>query len=988
MTLDSEQRFENDLISWLGNEGWNTYESNDTYGGTKLDNETGRSASDIIHTTLLEDALTKLNPDLSEDEIIKTIEKITAKLRTQDSLVVSNKDFHEMLRSGVTININTPRGPKNRNVTILDLDKPENNRFDAVSQHTYTNKNGQIRPDIALFINGIPVVLGELKGAGQGRTTTNAHSDMQAYESEHDELFYPAIFNIVATQHAIKYGAVGADFTQYNPWKPEDINPDAKQHGHGYNVEESTRSLCKPARLLEFIDDFVFYDVAGVSNSKIVPRHQQYFATKKMFERVEKAKKKGLNHSEGLIWHTQGSGKSFTMYFAARIAATQKNAKSLILVDRKDLREQMGRELQRIEPRFNVEVVDNGHRLKDAIQGGSDIVLTTLQLFDGVKDKLQTKETYIFADEAHRNMEKDYGSHLESAFPPNEPPMVNHFGFTGTPVSDKPRNTFSHYSSDELENESPYLHRYSMESGVDEKTIVPVDIVDKTDTLNWIIDNKTIDNEFMSEYGSETEQEALEFINKHLSVRDIAALSSRTEAIAEDIHEYYKKNVEPRKYSNKAMVVTGSREAAAKIGSKLIDIYSDDEVKVLYTKGENDSHLLKEHYKSSEERKKIREAFKEDDNPKILVVCSMLLTGFDAPVLGTIFMDRKLKGHRLMQAIARANRPNGGKKFGEIVDYWGVSEEINGMYENVDTDITIYVSENKDEFINEFDSQMEQIVSQCDMDKQPHEIAEELYSRRDHDKYMEDFKRLRDLKESIEPDKRLFENSREEHFEQLEQVHKSIHSLENEGDVEEIDKRRLKQRAKESIESGVEVERDSSEGDPDTSLTVDDWLPENMQVRQKKKKLQTVLKKRSAQSPAFKDLSKRVEEIIQEWNHGKSSTETMEELEEVTDELEERTTPNEVDGGEWLEQVMKDVVEVEMDVESIDDNVSNFLVGEFLDVWEERRQMDEEKRKEEITREIKRSMIQQGDLYRELTKSGFADKATEYLVRNMERMEA
>jgi type I restriction enzyme R subunit len=722
-------------------------------------------------------------------------------------------------------------------------------------------------------------------------------------------------------------------------------------------------------------------------NIKVIPRHQQYFATEKVFERVDDIKNRGINGARGLIWHTQGSGKSFTMYFASRIASRNRGSRVLILVDRKDLREQMGEELTRIESGFDTTVVTSQDELIEAVEGSHDIILTTIQLFDGIKEPIQGgRETYIFSDEAHRNMEKDYGSHLEAAFPPKSRPHVHHFGFTGTPVSSKNRDTFNHYTVDGYKEDEPYLHRYSMKRGVEEGTIVEVDITERKNILDWKIDKDRIDNSFLEQFGDKNQDEVLKYVDEELTVRDVAEHSGRTDAIAQDINNYYNKYVTNRRYSDKAMVVTASRKSAAQMYEKLVELRGEDEVAVLYSSAEEDEDIIENNYVGSDERKNIRTAFKEDENPRILVVCSMLLTGFDAPVLGTIFMDRMLQEHRLMQAIARANRPNEGKKFGEIVDYWGITEDIENMYEDMNDEVTLYVSRNKEKFLEEFDSQLEELESQCSEDMPAHNAAN-IYENRNHDKFYEDFKRLRDIKSAVEPDKRIFEQNREERYEAMKQVYKTIKSVEEQDEVENtVDKKEFKKKAKKAIEDGAEVELEPDDNNTESNTTVDEWMPEEIRLRQKQRELESVLKKRSAQSPAFKDLSKRLEEIIEDWYQGQATENNMEEVNEIMEELDERTTPDEVDEREWLEQVAVDVLveEVPMDLD-VDDEMIDTIVDDFVQLWGDTRNItDEQERKSKIDTGIKKNMIRRSREYRKLVAdTEFSSKATEYLARNM-----
>lgn len=993
MKLDSENNFEDDAMNWLESIGWKVHRTDDEYGGTKLDRITERNKTDVIHSSLLEDALVRLNTQVDQNNVGEVVDEIEDKLKTQKDLIDSNKVFHEdVIERGIDVEVETEDGYENITVQVFDTENPENNRYDAVSQHEFGARG--IRPDIVLFINGIPVVISELKDATRGKNVSSAISDLQNYEESHEKLFYPALLNIATTRNTFRYGAIGATNTYYNPWKPEDSDPNAEYGRTGYNVEDCFRSLLNPERILDIIRDFVFYDTIGSNSAKIVPRHQQYFSVKSMFERVEKGKADGKISVSGLVWHTQGSGKSYAMYLAARIASRRKGSKVILLVDDVNLKEQMKKELKRLEPGFDVTISQTQRGLRKDIQGSKDIVLTNIHLFDDINESIKpSKDTYVLVDEAHRFMEKDFGTHLDAALPTDEEPGVHHFGFTGTPVSEENRNTFNNYSMSQYDTDTPYIHRYSMKSGVEEGTIVKVDMVNRD--LNWSIDEESMDAEFMGNYSTDRERaEAKKWIDQGMSVSDVTSTESHARAVADDVSEYYDENVSVREHSNKAMVITPSREAASLVGQRLQDIYDSEMVRVLFTKRDSDGDLLKQFHTTEGERQDIQDNFIDDEDPKILVVCSMLLTGFDAPILGTIFMDRQLRDHRLMQAIARANRPNDGKQYGEIVDYWGVTDDIENMYEDLDDEVTLYVSRNKEDFIEEFDQQVQHLMDQCPFDNEgPVKNAEKIYEDKNHDKFREDFKRLRDLIRAIKPDRRILENNREEKYEGFKQVYKTIQAIESEDpnnppvNIEEI-----RENAKEAMDENMKVQIG---GSTETQLEVDEWMPENMQVRQEQKELQTILRERSKQSPAFKDLSERVEEIIRRWRHEEQSVEeTHEQLREVTDELDQRTTPDELNERDWLKRVVRDVVVEVLVREEIDGNIDkgdisdeivNTVVDAFVEGWEDTRNVaDKDRRSKMVQTRVKKKMVQNADQYRQLLNSDFAATVTEYLSNNID----
>ena len=972
---DSESKFESAVLSWLSDRGWNTHRA------ATFEEGHDRLKNRPFYEDLVKKSLVELNDCVTPDDADAIISEFNSLFRTQAGLVRTNKTVYEAIYRGLDVTI--PSQQSVHTVRIVDLENPERNRFDALQQFRFEESRKYIIPDVVLLVNGIPFVIAELKASNRGKTTHEAIRDLHEYESETPKLFYSALFNVAATRQEFRYGAVGAPETYYNPWIAEDLRPDELPGETGYSVEHAFKSLCSPERLIEIAREFVFYNDSGPSISKIVPRHPQYFGTsaiKKRYNRARASSEDGSSTISGLVWHTQGSGKSYTMYYAARHVVRELGKMAIVLVDTLNLKEQFSRELRQLEPGFELVVPESRRELQQVLrEAPRKIVLTNIHLFDGIDEVLCTDEAFLFSDEAHRFMEKDFGGHIDQAFQ-----NLCHFGFTGTPVQDGvKRNTFTHFSMEEFDSSGePFIHRYSMLRGVQEGVIVPVDIVNRRDALNWQINKEEIDSALISKYGFQREDDLQELVSKYLTSREVAALPERAAVLAEDIVDHFNKNVKDSSGANKSMVVTSSRESASMLGAELQNRLGEDAVSVLYTSSKGDSDGIKKFHTDEEERDAIQTDFKTKDDPKVLVVCDMLLTGFDAPNLRTIFLDRNLSGHTLMQAIARANRPMDEKPFGEIVDYWGVYDEIERMHDSMQDEIELYISSDKEAFITQFEQRLTALQSLCA--SPPEKIgetekdAEELVTSGKSEKFLEIFKHLRDLSASIQPDKRMI--AYDEPYSQLENVYFQIRAIER--PLEPIERDQFIRDAKSAIEEGTTVSRNTLT--PSEAFTVEDWMSEDLKVHRIHRGVDDVLSTRRQQTPAYSKLSSQVEKIISEWNQKViSSSEALDGLEEVREEFDEMPQPDSLSRREWFEQVVVDVlIEETPDHVDIDEKLVKEIVETFSKKWEVTRKMNSDKRRRRLTTEIRKSLLFYGTNGKELAKTDFAHTVCGYLIRN------
>jgi len=882
METPDEYGLEESILNWINEIGWETYGLKGGEGASILDQKHDREHTEAIYWNILKDKVLEINDELSESEVEGFIHDLKLELN-HDNLMEANKQFHEILRKGKLHPVNKKRDPEsdeeitvNKYIKLIDFDNIENNSFIAANQFRFLESRS-IRPDITLFVNGIPLVNMELKSLAQDNDYHDAISDLQDYEENASRLFVPSLFNVAADTTEYRYGTLGVSHEHYYGWNeaPEEYqNEDNK-------MKQAVQAMLNPTTLLDILDNYVFYERKVGGTVKIVPRYMQYYACKEIFDRIENDE-----YKRGLLWHTQGSGKSYTMVYAAKqlLSGTALNSPQvLILVDTDKLRTQMQNLVSNIGFE-QFETANTGEHLQEMLENGSSqLIISTMQMFKDVDKDVQGNEnTVVFADEAHRFMEKDLGTYLDAAVPD-----AYHFGFTGTPVEEsgkRGRDTFMNYSpGDEL-----YLHRYSMKDGIEDNLILPVYFTLRHD-MKWEINEEEMDEEYEKALEDMSPEEKQEVLEQQLGKKDIAELRNRVEIIVQEIIDHFK-GVEENEW--KGMVVTPSRKAAAIYGDELRKFKNPEEIEVLITSEGDDEKLIQKYHTTRDKRDRIVKEFKEEENPKILVVCDMLLTGFDAPVLKTMYLDRYLSGHNLLQAMARTNRVAEGKNNGEIVDFQGAYQELEDAFE-YEPDVHNYAFRTREDLFEKFDNLMESLldifegipkdnsqetVSQC-----LSRLSKEPNTRM----FKQGFRRLQDFYESISPDKKLAQNNRLDNYKWLNYIYISFRRSRNRDENPEED---LREKTKKIIEDNVEIEKIKRdypvyEVSKEHLEMVKDLEPA-AQAAEVAHATQDHLQPRVESNPRYKKLSERVNEILNSWQSGSiSDPDAVDELRAVEEEV-------------------------------------------------------------------------------------------------------
>ncbi len=628
--------------------------------------ELPREITEVLIETELKQALVKLNPEIAAlperaDEVIYKLRSILLSVNST-GLVRANEEFAEWLKGNKTM----PFGKNYAHVSIklIDFETIENNKFQLVNQFSIRNRETK-RPDIVMFVNGIPLVVGEAKTPVRPSVSwLDAASDIHdGYENSVPELFVPNVLSFATEGKELYYGAVRTPLEFWAAWRVNDGDDVSRLMGLN-NVAAEMKQLLSPKTLLDILYNFTTYSTNKKRQRiKVVCRYQQYEGANLIVQRVLENKIK-----RGLIWHFQGSGKSLLMLFAAQKMRKMKELKSptvMIVVDRVDLDSQtqnVFKEAPNVMPTEDIDTLN-----KYLANDSRYIIITTIFKFKDAQANINQRENIIvMVDEAHRTQEGDLGQRMRLALP-----NAFFFGLTGTPINKSDHNTFWTFGAQEDEN--GYMSRYSFEDALRDKTILPLHFEPRL--LDIHIDRDKVDEEFAAIANTLDEDAKITLSNKAAKMLEFLKSPERIEIVCKDIAQHYQEKVEPQGF--KAMIVTPDREACHLYKQELGKYFPDSaSAVVISTSGKGEDELKRLYNLSKDEQEKLIEKFnKPDSELKFLIVTAKLLTGFDAPILQTMYLDKSLKDHTLLQAICRTNRKFPNKTFGRIVDYFGVFDD-------------------------------------------------------------------------------------------------------------------------------------------------------------------------------------------------------------------------------------------------------------------------------------------------------------------------
>ncbi|MCL2500423.1 MAG: type I restriction endonuclease subunit R [Defluviitaleaceae bacterium] len=632
-----------------------------------------RDYSEPLYLEQLLTALRRINPTLPEAALHEVFYKLHN--LAGGSLLQKNKQFMEYLQNGLTTSVFHEGKEQYHHTYLVDYKNVENNTFTVANQWTLT-ENNEKRPDIIVFLNGIPVVVMELKSPSRENTdASEAFLQLRNYMHEIPSLFIYNAFLVMSDLATSKAGTITAGEDRFMEWKTVDGSYENTQYAQ---FDTFLEGMFDKARFLDIIQNFICFS----GDVKILGAYHQYFAVKKAVESTANAVTS--DGKGGVFWHTQGSGKSLSMVFYVHLLQNVLNSPTIVvLTDRNDLDDQLFVQFAQAAQFLRQQPVQAESRthLKEELRGreANGIIFTTIQKIEEYDEPLSDRRNIIvIADEAHRSqfvdekvteegkIKKSFGLKLRENLP-----NATYIGFTGTPISSKDRSTMEVFGN--------YIDIYDMTQAVEDGATRPVYYESRVIHLKLDDDVlKLIDAEY-DIMAQQAEEHAIEKSKKELGkMESILGAEETITALCEDIIQHYEDN---RQYeqTGKAMIVAYNRTIAMDIYNKLSDMRPEwtEKVGIIMTENNKDPEAWRSIIGNKRRRDEMAKKFKDNDDPlKIAIVVDMWLTGFDVPSLATMYVYKPMSGHNLMQAIARVNRVYGEKEGGLVVDYVGIASAL------------------------------------------------------------------------------------------------------------------------------------------------------------------------------------------------------------------------------------------------------------------------------------------------------------------------
>ena len=870
-----------------------------------------RQIQEVLVEPWLREALIRLNPEITAqpdraDEVLYKLRAIVLSVRS-DGLIRANEEMTAWMRGERSM----PFGPNNEHVPVrlIDFDDPTQNQTIVTQQFTYRAGATERRADLVLLVNGLPLVLIEAKTPVKKCISwvdgaVQVHDD---YEKAVPELFVCNVFSVATEGKAYHYGSIGLPVKDWGPWHPADSvrsEPAEERASTGparteyllKSLQASAESMLRPDVVLDILASFTLFATNKKKRRiKIICRYQQYEAANKIVERVLAG-----HPRKGLIWHFQGSGKSLLMVFAAqklRLHAGLKNPTVLIVVDRIDLDTQItgtftGADIP------NLEKADTREKLQQLLaQDVRKIIITTIFKFGEATGSLNERGNIIaLVDEAHRTQEGDLGRKMREALP-----NAFLFGLTGTPINRADRNTFYAFGADE--DEKGYLSRYGFEESIRDGATLKLHFEPRLIDLH--IDKATLDAAYKDLTGGLTDLDKDNLAKTAAKMAVLVKTPERIRKICEDIVQHYQSKVEPNGF--KGQIVTFDRESCLLYKAELDKLLPPEATEVVISVQAGDKKERPEYAKydrTRDEEERLLDRFRDPADPlKLIIVTSKLLTGFDAPILQAMYLDKPLRDHTLLQAICRVNRTYSElKTHGLIVDYLGIFDDVAAALEFDDQSVKRVVS-NIQELKDRLPVAMQQCLAffqGCDRTLQGYEglIAAQqcLPDCETRDSFAAEFSVLNRIWEALSPDTMLGPFVVD--YRWLSQVYQSVQPSSGHG---KLIWHSLGAKTIELIHQNVHV--DAVRDDLDTLVLDADLLEAVLSNPNpdKAREIEIKLKRRlrgHAGNPKFKQLSERLDALKDRFEAGQiNSVQFLKELLEIAKETlqAERETPPEED---------------------------------------------------------------------------------------------
>ncbi len=697
-------------------------------GGLNIRN----SYEDVLLTERLRNAIRRINPTIpfgAQEEALKEIQRINS-----PELLANNEAFHRMLTEGINVSYQKDGHQRGDLVWLIDFENPENNEFIVANQFTVIENGNNKRPDVILFVNGIPLVVIELKNpADENATVKSAFKQLQTYKETIPSLFTYNGFMVISDGLEAKAGSLSAGFTRFMAWKSADGKEEASNLVS--QLETLINGMLNKETLLDLIRHFIVFEKQKkedpktgqitISTVKKLAAYHQYYAVNRAVESTLRAAGYSLERETpvsmvmespesygvagvksqpkgdrkgGVVWHTQGSGKSLSMvFFTGKIVLALDNPTVLVITDRNDLDDQLfdtfaaSTQLLRQEPKQ----VENREDLKEKLKVASGgVIFSTIQKFQpdtstgsasAVYETLSERENIVvIADEAHRTqygfkakLDKETGAikYGFAKYMRDALPNATYIGFTGTPIESTDVNTPAVFGN--------YIDVYDIAQAVEDGATVRIYYESRLAKVNLSEEGKQLVEELEEDLKQEDLTEMQKAKAKWTQLEELIGNENRIKNIAKDIVNHFEARQEV--FEGKGMIVSMSRRIAADLYEEIIKIrpewHSDDldkgVIKVVMTSASSDGPKIAKHHTTKQQRKILADRMKDpEDELKLVIVRDMWLTGFDAPSMHTLYIDKPMRGHNLMQAIARVNRVYKDKPGGLVVDYLGIASDL------------------------------------------------------------------------------------------------------------------------------------------------------------------------------------------------------------------------------------------------------------------------------------------------------------------------
>lgn len=695
-----------------------------------------RSYQQVVLEDKVRTALKRLNPHLNEqrcEEALKQVMQISS-----PDLMANNLAFHRLLTEGITIEVSKDGNTQGELAWLIDFNDPSNNEFLVVNQITIRENRHNRRPDMIIFINGLPLIVIELKNAtDENATVLGAYNQIKTYQQQISSLFTYNAFNIVSDGLEAKAGTVSADFSRYMTWKT--ANGKTQSTSTQPQLEVMLNGLLNPVTLLDMIRHFIVFEASKHEDSKgiisirtvkkMAAYHQYYAVNAAVLSTIRASavntdlpsaevalRQQGRNRQSlvnaqktgdrkaGVVWHTQGSGKSLSMvFYTGKIVLALDNPTVVVITDRNDLDDQLfdtfssATQLLRQPPKQ----AENREELKEYLRVASGgVVFTTIQKFqpdDGgsIYELLSDRSNIVvIADEAHRSQYgfgakevdiKDsegnvtgkrtvygFAKYMRDALP-----NATYLGFTGTPIEKTDVNTPVVFGN--------YVDIYDISQAVEDGATVRIFYESRLAKITISEEGRRLIEDFDDEFSDDELTLTQKERSKWARIEGLIGSQQRIKAIAADMVQHFELRLKSNAGHGKGMIVTMSRRIAAELYKEIIalkpewhsDDLNDGVLKVVMTSSASDGPEIAKHHTTKKERQTLAGRMKDDDNKlKLVIVRDMWLTGFDAPSMHTLYIDKPMKGHNLMQAIARVNRVYKDKIGGLVVDYLGIASDL------------------------------------------------------------------------------------------------------------------------------------------------------------------------------------------------------------------------------------------------------------------------------------------------------------------------